>query len=91
MRYRRAPEVLSRTVGAEILLAVAERDGVQQLSGTGRAVWERLDVARSVPELVTLLADVYRGGTAVVADDVRVFVLDLRRRRLVVEVPNDAG
>lgn len=76
VRYRRSPATLARTVGDDVLLAAADRDGMKLLSGTAGAVWRLLAAPRTVEELVDRLQHGFAASAATMRADVR----DLLRR-----------
>ncbi|MFN8024863.1 MAG: PqqD family protein [Acidimicrobiia bacterium] len=70
-RYVRAPHVLQRrTLDTFVLLAV-EGDEPVVLGGTGADVWTLIADARSLDDLVDVLAEAYQGDRAVIAADVQ--------------------
>lgn len=88
-RLRRAPHVLWRSVGVEVILAEPGRTDFELLSGSGGAVWRALDGPRSVPELIDALAAEHGVEAASIEDDVRQLVSTLSARGLVDE--DEAG
>ena len=70
-RFRRAPTVLSRTVGSEVLLATPGRDHIRSLDGTAGAIWELMDEPCSVSDLAGLVADAYGMPASSIEDDIR--------------------
>lgn len=89
-RYRRCPSVLFRTLPGEVLLASSRRESVDHLTGPASAIWNLLDSPRTLPSLVGALADAFQASTEQIAEDVEVFLQDLRRREWVEETPPDA-
>ncbi len=68
-RYQRRPDLLSRTAPGFVTLARVDGTGVT-LTGTGAAVWELLDEARSVAEVAAELAHTYDADAARISADV---------------------
>lgn len=85
-RFRRAPSVLFRAVGDEVVLAPAEGDDFHRLSPTGGVVWGLLATPRSLRELVATLAETYEEPSEVIAPGVESLVEDLLRHGIVEEV-----
>lgn len=69
-RFVRSPHVLQRrTLDTFVLLGVDAEEPVI-VGGTGADVWTLLAEARSLDDLVALLAEHYAGDRAVIAADV---------------------
>ena len=85
--YRRAPAVLSREVGTEVLACLPEWDEVDLLSASGGAIWRGLSEPRTLAELAAAVADEYDLRPADVRSDVRGFVDLLVKRGLVERMP----
>jgi hypothetical protein len=79
-RYRRAPRALHRTVGHEVLLAAADRDGVDVLPGTAATLWVLLDQPASLGTLTAELAAIYKTPAHRVSTDVAPLLDELVRR-----------
>lgn len=86
LRYRQSPATLTRSAGEEVLLATADREGVDALSRTAAAVWRLLEVPRSLSEVATILGGRYQASADEIARDVRGLVDDLLARGLVERV-----
>jgi hypothetical protein len=84
-RLRRAPHVLWRSVGAEVILAEPGRTDFELLSGSGGAVWRALDDPRTLGELIEALAAEHGVEADAIKDDVRQLVHTLSARGLVLE------
>jgi hypothetical protein len=85
-RFRQAPDALSRSVGGDVIVAPLGRDDFELLSGTASAVWSLLTTTRTVPDLVDVLAEAYRGSRESITADVRGLIAELRSRGLVDEI-----
>jgi hypothetical protein len=85
----RAPSVLWRRVGAEVLLADPAGRDVERLSIPASAGWLLLDRPRSVAELTGLLADELAADAGEIEDRVSALVDELRSDGWLVAV--DAG
>lgn len=85
-RFRQSPAVLSRTVGDEVILALAEREDFTCLAGSGRAIWEVMDAPRTLPDMVSILSDAYAVEEGVLARDVEQLLDELLEQRLVEQV-----
>lgn len=68
--FRRAPSVLVRVTGPEVLLATPAGNDVLRLSETAAAVWRLLDEPRTLEELVDNLAPRYNTAPSRISDDV---------------------
>lgn len=85
-RFRRSPSVITRGVGDEVLAAVPARDDFHCLAGTALAVWDLLEVPRTLPELVRIAAAAYSTESERIASDIDRLVDDLIAEGLVEEV-----
>jgi hypothetical protein len=85
----RAPSVLWRRVGAEVLLADPAGRDVERLSIPASASWLLLERPRSVPELTRLLADELSDDAGEIEARVAVLVDELRSHGWLVAA--DAG
>jgi hypothetical protein len=79
-RVRRAPHVLWRQLGDGALLTVASDDEFFHLSLTGAAVWERLDGARSLSDVMHSLAESFDAPAEAMFEDVRTLLQSLDER-----------
>ena len=77
VRYLRSPAALTRSVGDQVLLASADRDEVDVLSGTASVVWRLLEEPRTLGGLVEMLSAAYRAPRDVIGVDVRALLEDL--------------
>ena len=55
-RFRRLRRVLTRSVGADVLVTTPDDPNVHLLSGGAAAVWSELQASRTLPDLVVRLA-----------------------------------
>jgi Coenzyme PQQ synthesis protein D (PqqD) len=85
-RFWRSPAALSRSFEEEVLLAAPGREAIDRLSGTAAAVWELLDVPRTLPDVVAALGHSYGADSATIARDVDGLVDDLLARGWLEEV-----
>jgi hypothetical protein len=88
-RYRRSTEVLTRAFGDEMLVTAADDDEVVRLEGPGLAVWEVLEAPRSLPEMVSILADAYQTSPDMVTSGVTTLLAELQRRGLIERIASD--
>ncbi len=86
-RIRRCATAIDRSVGAEVLLATADRDEVDRLSETAAAVWHTLDVVRTRSEVAELMAGSFGQELRAVRADVDSLLDELVRRGWVEVVP----
>jgi hypothetical protein len=88
-RYRRSPAALHRTVGHEVLLAEADRDGFDVLPGTAASVWTLLEEPATLPELSHELARTYGTPVERIATDVEPLLDELVRRGWLERIDDD--
>jgi hypothetical protein len=91
VRFRRSDRVLSRRVGADVLVTIPGDEDVHELSGSAIAVWAVLETPRTLTELVGDLADAHAAQPAEIADDVEGCLLTLMAHGVVEEVPDLHG
>lgn len=60
VRFVRATRALWRRSGSEVLAVLPGQAEVTRLSGSAASLWVLMDEPRSMPELVSDLADLYR-------------------------------
>lgn len=77
--HRRDPDVLSRRIGGEILLANIHGDGFFLLDGTAAEIWLLLEQGGSLGELVKKVARSHGISVGDISHDVASFVADLER------------
>jgi hypothetical protein len=70
LRYRRTPRALNRTVGPEVVLAAADREGFDVLPGTAAAVWILLDEPATLVTVAEKLSALYDTTADRIAADV---------------------
>ena len=92
--YAPSKNIVARELQGEIII-VPITSGVGDLEGSlfsldemGRAVWTRLDGKRTLKDVTQNLASKYDASQKKIENDVRNFVKELVKRRLVVEVKN---
>jgi hypothetical protein len=90
VHIRRAPQVLWRSVGVEVILADRRRSDFELLSGSGGAVWRALSEPRTLEDLVETLAAEHGVEPASIEGDVRQLVGTLSARGFVEEATGDA-
>jgi hypothetical protein len=83
-RLARAPRILWRDVGAEILLADPDREDFELLSETGASAWRFLETPRTPAELIRSLAGRYGAAPEAIQMDVASLLEDLTSRGTVV-------
>jgi hypothetical protein len=72
--FVRSHTALSRRVRDEVLLATAEREGVEGLSETALAVWDLLEKPQTRTSLVALLAERYAASSESIDGDVEALI-----------------
>jgi hypothetical protein len=88
-RYRRSSAALHRTVGHEVLLAGADREGFDALPGTAASVWTLLEEPATLPELSDELARTYGRPVERIAADVEPLLDELVRRGWLERIDED--
>jgi Coenzyme PQQ synthesis protein D (PqqD) len=88
-RFVRSPNVLSRRVGGEVLLAHPSRPEVDRLSDSARAVWTLLEEPDTAPAVVAALSEAYGVPPNQIEADVRALLDDLVQRGWVEEVASN--
>jgi hypothetical protein len=91
VRFARSRRVLSRTVGAGVLVTTPDDPNVHELSGGAAAVWGDLEVPRTLPELVDRLAGAHAVGEDQIAGQIRACLDDLVALGVVEEVQGSDG
>ena len=88
MRFVRSPHVLQRrTLDTFVLLGVDSEEPVI-VGGTGADVWTLLAEARTLDELVDLLAEHYAGDRAVITADVSALLDTFVHGGVVLQLPS---
>lgn len=85
-RFRQRPSVIMRSIGDEICAVAPEREDFHRLSGTALALWDLLEVPRTLPELVRIASAIYSTEPGRIASDIDPWVDDLIAKGLVEEV-----
>ena len=88
MWFYQSPTTLSRSFADEVLLAAADREEIDRLSGSARTAWDLLRKPQTLDSLVMNLAEVYDTETATIDADVEALVNDLVSRGWVEAVSN---
>ena len=88
MIYRRADNIISRTIAGETLLIPVTQVGVDLqkvylLNETAAAIWQLLEEPRDVPAIVERLLEEYEANAAVVERGVIAIVEELLQRSMV--------
>ena len=89
VRFGRSVEVLSRRVGAEVLVTTPGDAELHELTGGASAVWRDLDVPRTRHELVDRLAAEHDVEPSDIEQDVTACLDTLRDLGVVVESGED--
>jgi hypothetical protein len=89
--FARAPSVLWRRVGAEVLLADPAGRDVERLSIPASASWLLLERPRPVAELTRLLADELSADASEIQERVTAIVDELRSHGWLVAADTDPG
>ncbi len=91
-RYRVSEDVVARQIQEEFIIvpvtAVIEedKDALFSLNETGKAIWERLDGTRSLPQIAQALSKEYDAPLKDIEASVQGFTKELLRRKMLVEV-----
>jgi hypothetical protein len=85
-RFARSPHVLRRRTLDTVVLLAVEGDEPVILAGTGADVWSLLVEARTLDELVDMLAAHYSGDPDVIATDVSALLDTLVTDKLVLRI-----
>jgi hypothetical protein len=85
-RFFRSPHVLQRRTLDTVVLLAVDGDEPVVLAGTGADVWALLVEARTLDDLVEMLAAHYEGDTAVIAADVSALLDTLVADRVVLRI-----
>lgn len=88
IRHAQSHNVLQRTVGDDVLLALSGRPEMERLSGTSAAVWRLLAEPRTLDEIVEALAAAYNEVPDTVRAGVAALLDALRDKDLVQPVPD---
>lgn len=87
---RRAPTVLHRRVGVDVLVTTIEDQSIHRLSGPAGTAWLILETPMSVTQLASDLASFYGVDTRTTIGDVGSLVRDLAGRGWLAAVDPDA-
>jgi Coenzyme PQQ synthesis protein D (PqqD) len=87
--FVRSPTALSRRVRGEVLLATAEREGVEALSETALTVWDLLETPQTRGSLIALMADRYAVSPEGIGGDVQALVAQFLDRGWIEEGGRD--
>jgi hypothetical protein len=82
-RYRVSPDVAHRDIEEQTLLLAPDERDLLTLNETGRFVWRRLVAGRDVDTIVRAFARAFRLPAIAADRDVRTFLAQLERRRLI--------
>lgn len=85
-RFRQSKAVLSRRVGAEVILAARERRDFNALEGPAAEAWRFLEVPRTLPDLAAAVARRFDEPAERVFPEVSALLDDLIERGLIEEV-----
>ena len=83
-------DVVSREIEGEIILVpitkgVGDLDDIYSLNETGRVIWQHLDGKKSLNQIVSYLADQYSASHEEIEKDVRGFIRELLRRKMIID------
>lgn len=92
-RFAQSQTALWRSVGADVLLAAPEGDGIELLTGTAAVIWHCLDAPATLRDLTGILADAYQKPPDAISSEVEALLQDLMRRGFLVtdEGEDDGG
>lgn len=83
-------DVVARAIEGELIIVPLVsgigdmEDELYTLNETGKAIWDKLDGARTLAQIATELADEYNAPFADIERDVTGLVAELARRKMVV-------
>jgi len=92
--YSISEDVVSREIEGEILIVPLVsgigdmEDELFNLNDTGKAIWQQLDGQKNLKEVVAELSGEFEAPEEEIGQDVKGFVEELLKRRMVVEVSN---
>lgn len=86
-RFAWSPDVLFRSAGPDVLLALPDHEDFELLSGTAGVVWRLLETPTTIAELVDVLVELYGTTAETVAADVRPLIDELMERGLIRPAP----
>jgi len=91
-RYMPSEDVVAREIEGEIIIVPLAagigdmEDELFTLNETGRAIWNRLDGAKSIRDIAADLAAEFDAPIDKITQDVSGFTAELLRRRMLVDV-----
>lgn len=93
-RFRRNPDVVTRTIGAETLLvpvgqSIVDLSRLFTLNDTGNFIWQQLSDPRGASEIAAALADEFDVPADQAERDVVEFLEELAGQRCILEVAAD--
>ncbi len=80
----RHPQIASRVVEGQEIILYADSGEVTVLNDVGTRVWELIDGARSVDDIIGVIAGEYVVERAIAERDVAEFLQDLARREAII-------
>jgi hypothetical protein len=86
-RWTRSERALSRRVPDGVLVLLLPDGQPELITGPGGDLWDLLAVPRTIPDLAGDLASRYDHDEAIVANDLRRTIGELRLRDLIVSAP----
>jgi hypothetical protein len=84
-RFKQAPRLAQRRIGEDLFVVDPGTKCLHQPVDAGEFLWEKLSAAASAAELAGLLRDEYEVDEATARKDVRRFLRELLRKKLIVE------
>ena len=90
-RYMPSDDVVAREIEGELIIVPLAagigdmEDELFTLNDTGRAIWHRLDGAKSLQDIAADLCSEFDAPADKILEDVTGFTAELLRRRMVVE------
>jgi len=76
-RFGRSRRVLSRSVGADVLVTTPDDPNVHELLGGAAAVWADLEAPRTLPELVDRLSGAHAVAAGQIEGQIQACLEDL--------------
>lgn len=83
---KRSPTTAWKRLGSELLIVASDTNTLTVVNDTGARVWELIEQARTVDEIVAVIVDEFAVDEFAARADVERFLTSLERQRLVERV-----
>ncbi|HOW28117.1 MAG TPA: PqqD family protein [Elusimicrobiota bacterium] len=87
VRYRHAGRLAQRKIAGTLFIVDPRHACLHQPHGSGETIWEMVRSGNTIPEMVEALCDDYDVEPARAEKDIRRFLRELRRKKLIEEIP----